>query len=45
MCSAIVLPAMATEDVGAIDEETLALLKRAINEVSDVIIFGDVAFP
>jgi len=45
LAAAIVLPAMAAEDVGAIDEATLALLKRAINEVSDVIIFGDVAFP
>jgi len=45
LAAAIVLPVMATEDVGAIPPETLRLLKRAVNEISDVIIFGDVAFP
>lgn len=45
LAAAMVLPAMATEDIGAIDESTLELLKRAVNHVSGVIIFGDVAFP
>jgi len=45
VAAAVVFPALSAEDVGAITQETLVLLKRAINEVSDLIIFGDAEFP
>lgn len=43
LAATVVLPAMTTQDVAALDPVLVAFLMRAINQVSGFAVFGDVA--